>query len=362
MPERRESYKKSDIRMALINALRSREMTRKDIRDFLSEEYKARGKVPAKCPIYDDYKVCKRTVKRAIEYIQKQYGKQLDINKEFGTYKLELYDFPDTVDDTEIQALDVAIQRANNNLHVQKLLKDLKKKITDRLYRKIEHLENRQRAARKINEIDQKINSDYAFVGPHPIIEFDPEIKNRLDAAIYNQHEVKFKYRGKDGKKKDVHMRPLGIMYSPTNVYLIANAFLGANPIHYILSNITDLVETDTSFEPDNNFSIEEYANSMFGTYNDGKVYDIEWLIRDPDAIKAAEKYKFHTTQNFVPHDDGSMSITMRTGGLRAISLYLTQWGGNIIPIKPQELIDEYRALLTRCLDSISTKPEKKKK
>ena len=51
MSERRESYKKSDIRMALINALRSREMTRKDIRDFLSEEYKARGKVPAKCPI-----------------------------------------------------------------------------------------------------------------------------------------------------------------------------------------------------------------------------------------------------------------------------------------------------------------------
>ena len=234
MPESRENYKKTDITLELIRALRSWTMTRAQIRDFLSEEYKRLGKVPAKCTNYDSYKVHPRTVKRHIEAIQKKYGDQLITDG--GNYKLELYDFAedtDEVDDSEIQALEVAIQRTSNNLNVNHLLEKLKSKLTSRMYKKIEHTEPK-RAARRINEIDQKINSDYAFIGPHPIIDFDENVKNTLDSAIYNMHEIDFKYCGKDGKQKNVHMRPLGIMYSPNNVYLIANAFLGANPIHYI--------------------------------------------------------------------------------------------------------------------------------
>lgn len=356
MPELRQSYKKTDITLELIKALRSWTMTRDQIRDFLSEEYKRQGKVPASCTNYDKYKVHPRTVKRQIEAIQAKYGDQLIMDG--GNYKLELYDFAeniDEVDDNEIQALDVAIQRVGSNLNVAHRLESLKSKLVSRMFKKIEKTEPKK-AARKINEIDQKINSDYAFIGPHPIIDFKPEIKNTLDFAICNMREIDFKYIARDGKQKDVHMRPLGIMYSPNNAYLIANAFKGAKPVHYILSNIVSLVETNTRFEPEDDFSIEKYANSMFGVYNDGKVYDIEWLIKDPEIIQIAKKYQFHSSQKFIPNPDGTLTITMRTGGLRAISLYLTQWGGKIIPVKPQELIDEYANLLQGCLDSVANK------
>ena len=86
MSERRDNYRKSDIRLSLINELRARSMTKKDIQDFLSEERKRLGKVPVNCEKTDNYKVSDRTVTRMINSIKDSYGKQLEINKEFGTY------------------------------------------------------------------------------------------------------------------------------------------------------------------------------------------------------------------------------------------------------------------------------------
>ena len=150
---------------------------------------------------------------------------------------------------------------------------------------------------------------------------------------------------------------PLGIMYGPNNVYLVACAYKNTRNCsdfrHYIVSDITKIVDTGNRFNKDNNFSIKEYAKDMFGVYNEGTVYNIEWLIKNPETIEIAKKYQFHPTQEFINNSDGSMTIKMRAGGLYAISIYLTQWGGNIIPIKPKELIVEYKNLLQKCLDTI---------
>lgn len=352
MPESRDDYQKLDTKLSLIKELRARSMTRKDIQDFLSEERKRLGKVPIKCKNPMDYKVDDRTVRRALNSIKKSYGNQLDINKEFGTYKLDLYDFPDTIDETEIQALDVAIQKMGNNKNSKKLLENLKSKLVTRLYHKIERTEPRK-AARKINEMDQKINSNYAVVGPRLITGFDEHIKSALDYAICNLREVQFVYC----KRKEHTVCPLGIMYGPNNVYLIAckckNGKSCGKPLHYILSEISKLRETNVQFDMDPEFSLEKYANSMFGIYNDGKIYDIKWLVKDPKTIKIAKRYLFHPSQNLIDNPDGTLTIEMRTGGLFAMSTFLAQWDGKIIPIKPKELVDEYKKLLRNCLDSI---------
>ena len=87
--------------------------------------------------------------------------------------------------------------------------------------------------------------------------------------------------------------------------------------------------------------------------YNDGKIYDIEWLIKDTKTIAVAKQYLFHPTQQFIENPDGSLTVKMHTGGLHAISSFLTTWNGQIIPIAPKELIDEYKKLLSNCLNSI---------
>lgn len=352
MSELRRNYKKTDMKLQLIDALRARYMTRDDIRNFLSDEWRRRGKVPATCRNPNEYKVSDRTVKRTIDSIRELYGDQLEFNREFGAYKLDLHDFPDTIDDTEIQALDVAIQNMGNNINARKLLEQLKAKLTTRLYRKIEHAAP-ARAARTINDIDQKINSNYAVVGPRLIIDFDENVKSVLDSAIGKQHRVQFTYY--NGREYTVC--PLGIMYGPNNVYLIAyeckDGDVAAVPQYYFLSEITNLTETRDWFARDESFSVAKYANSMFGVYNDGVVYDIEWLIKDTKTIQTARKYMFHTTQELIDNPDGTLTVKMRAGGLYAIGSFLAQWNGKIIPIAPRELIDQYRDILRNCLASI---------
>lgn len=351
MPESRKNYRKSDTRLNLINELRARYMTKKDIQDFLSEACKRTGKVPTTCKNFDSYKVSPRTVNRMLDSIHATYGNQLEINKEYGTYKLDLYDFPDTIDETEIQALDVALQKMGNNKNAQKLLESLKLKLTTRLYRKIKNTEPKK-ATKKIYDTDQNINSNYAFVGPRLIVKFDEKVKSVLDFAINNQHEVHFKYYN-----KETTVCPLGIIDGPNNVYLIAyecknSQFCGV-PRHYILSEISNISDTQNWFARDNKFSIKEYANSMFGIYNDGKIYNIEWLIKNPSTIRIAKKYCFHPSQQFIDNPDGSLTVKMHTGGLQAISAFLATWNGNIIPTKPKELVSNYEKLLKTCLDSI---------
>lgn len=351
MAELRDNYLKSDIKLSLINELRTRPMTRKDIQNFLSQERIRLGKVPINCANPAFYKVCDRTVRRVIGAIIDTYGDQMEFNKAFGTYKLDLLDFPDTIDDMEIQALDIALQKMGNNKNAKKLLERLKAKLTTRLYRKIEHSEPK-RAARKINEIDEKINANYAFVGPRLIIDFDENVKNILDSAISKQCMVQFTYH-----EHEITVCPLGIIYGPNNVYLIAylykNEQIIKQPRHYILSDIVGLKETKNRFSNDDNFSIKEYAESMFGIYNDGIVYDVEWLIQDPITIQVAKKYQFHPKQQFQENPDGTLTVRMRTGGLQAMSTFLAQWDGKIIPIQPQELIVKYKELLQNCMNSI---------
>jgi hypothetical protein len=75
--------------------------------------------------------------------------------------------------------------------------------------------------------------------------------------------------------------------------------------------------------------------------------------IKKPRIIKVAQQYLFHPTQQFVKNTDGSLTVKMRTGGLRAISVFLAQWGGDIIPVKPAALLTEYENLLKNCYNSI---------
>lgn len=352
MPELRENYKKTDIKLALINELRSHSMNYDEIWSCLSDLYRRYGKVSKNCTNLADYKVCKRTVDRTIESIQEMYGDQLEVNKIRKIYKLELRDFPDTINEMEIQALDVAMQKMGNDINARKTLETLKAKLTSRLYRKIEQSEPKK-AECKINDLEQQINSNYAFVGPRLIVDFDEQVKTKLDLAIGKQHKVSFKYY-----KNDTTVCPLGILYGPNNVYLIAYDCKEQGdkpePRHYILSEISDLKTTSEWFARGNEFSIDEYANSMFGVYNDGKVYDVEWLIKDKKTIRVAKKYQFHVSQQFHDNPDGSLTIKMRTGGLRAISVFLAQWGGKIIPVAPKQLKDDYKNLLNGCVASIS--------
>ncbi|MDE6250452.1 MAG: WYL domain-containing protein [Alphaproteobacteria bacterium] len=351
----RRNHRKAKILMELINALRTRDMTFQDIRDLLSDLYIQNDSIDKRSQVgtLNDSKISEKTVQRTLDAVRDIYDTRLDFNPETKSYRLYIDDFPDTLSPEELQALDVAIQKAGANTPIRHLLETLKEKLTTKLYRSIKNLDPK-RGARQVANIQQKIDADFAFIGPHAKITINPDIKAQLDDAILNQHKVIIQYKGRQHT-----VCPLGVMYGPNNVYMVAKICwkdtIGDMPLNYILPEISAITDTGEWFARDNAFTIETYANSMFGVFHEPNTYDIEWRVA-PHAATEALRYQFHPTQKITKNPDGSLTIRFQAGGLYAISLYLTQWGGAITPTAPAELITMYRTLLRDCMNSISTK------
>ncbi len=298
--------------------------------------------------------VSKRTIKRICDAIVQWYGPERCYkDDETGKWHLEATDIPEKIEMDELKALHTVIQKIEKNNVLAQPLKSLNAKLTTR-FEKILVNKNPGKKLKTLADAEMQRTAYFAFIGPHAIINDAPDVRNVLDDAIFRQEIIEFTYKN----KKHV-VRPLGIMYGPSNAYLVSQEvslndiddFI-EEPALYILENITDAKSTHKNFIKDNNFSIQKYANQFFGIYHDKKIYDVEWRVEKTSA-DAAQRFQFHPTQQITKNSDGTLTIKMRSGGLRAMATYIFQWAGDIVPVAPQELVDTYTQLLETCLDSV---------
>lgn len=181
-----------------------------------------------------------------------------------------------------------------------------------------------------------------------PYLTVDKEILSELQRAIQECHQVEIEYNG-----KKTTTCPLGFLYGIRNNYLVAaNQKYISNPIKYILSDIKSVKITDKSFDA-SCFDINKYAARSFGVYTDTQDgYDVEWLVKK-EAAKDAKKYVFHPSQKITENPDGTLTIRFHTDGLREMAWHLFTWGGTIKPIKPAELISEYKNCIRLASESL---------
>ena len=343
----RQNYKKTDIKLNLIQALRQCPMTFEAIKSFLSQEYQRNGKVGKKTGIIQDYEVSDKTVHRMINSIQEMYPKEFSKSEYDKTYSLDLCGFPDTITDEDIQALDIVIKKTGKD--AKEILKSLKTKLASKL--------ERARGKKESEDLEDILETTNFFViGPQAQIDISQDIRNALTKAIHRQHKLTITYDSKP-TPKEYTVCPLGMLHGPNNIYLIAlmNEKYMNSMTTFMVTKIIKAKETSEYFTKDNNFSMQQYANSMFGIpYNEEtkKEYDIEWLIKK-EIKNSAKKYIFHPTQVFTDNADGSMTVKFHACNIDAIAKYICQWAGKIVPIAPKELVIKYHDLLNECLSSL---------
>lgn len=343
----RPHHKKTDIKLDLIKALRRNPMSKERIKEFLSQEFRLLGRYNKRTGTIDDYTVSDKTVQRMIASLKEEYSEDVFFMNDYGCYEFHLCSFPDTITEEDIQALDIVIKKSGKDANLKENLKELKAKLSSKL--------EMMRGHRESEDFEDKLQkTNFFVVGPQAQINTDPIVQNTLTTAIHIQHKVKITHYGNEHT-----VCPLGILHGPNNDYLVA--LMDENDSKSIRSfkmeQISNAVDLGTWFEKDNNFSMQEYANSMFGVpYNDEtkKEYDIEWMVKGTKKLKdSVKRYIFHPTQIFSDNPDGSLSIKFHANNLEAIAKYICQWGGAIIPVAPKELVNKYKELLKTCLDSV---------
>jgi predicted DNA-binding transcriptional regulator YafY len=146
---------------------------------------------------------------------------------------------------------------------------------------------------------------------------------------------------------------PLGFLYGIQNNYLVASYVnQTSRPRHYILDQIQSAALTSKTFDA-NGFDLRKYAEKSFGSWiaHSGG-YKVKWKVR-PEAAERASRFVFHPTQKITPQKDGGLIVEFVADGLREMAWHLMTWEGNIKPIAPKELVDEYKNQLKLAAEAL---------
>lgn len=243
---------------------------------------------------------------------------------------------PDFISPDEIIALHNAARMVKNNADISRSLETLSGK-----------LENINKSNR-VN-IDDLVLSSGTVAIPYPKISTNKDILIPLQNAILGFKMVEIVY-GNHRQK----VCPLGFLYGRANNFLVAAPpeFI-KTPVKYVLGDIKSVRVLDKSFDADG-FDIKKYAAKSFGVYienNDG--FDVEWCV-SKSAAADAKQYNFHPTQKITENSGGTLTIKFHACGLREMAWHLFTWGGEIVPVAPSELVEEYKTLLSNATKSVA--------
>jgi len=322
MKQGRDNYNRLYELLALINAMRGTlgGLTYDDIQDRFGWE--------------------RKTVERMLKLLENTYMSSFvrergDSNRMF--YRLSRGDVfpPGFISENEVVALRTALGFVKTNEPLRLPLESLAGK-----------LESLTGGAAASNIEDMALASGTASA-PRPCIKFDRKIMETLQTAILAYRVVKIKYRrAVDSAAYQLTLCPLGFIYGIQNNYLVAS-YVGQTSLqrHYILDQIQSAALTAKMFDA-KGFDLRKYAEKSFGSWiSSGGGYKVKWKVK-PEAAERASRFVFHPTQKITRQKDGGLIVEFVADGLREMVWHLMTWEGNIKPLAPKELIDEYRKQL----------------
>ncbi|GHV08246.1 DNA-binding transcriptional regulator [Campylobacterota bacterium] len=272
----------------------------------------------------------RRTAERMVRTIEQLYPSAFEktVDGKRAYFKLAKQPVlpPIYIDQTDIATLHTAARYMEQHKEIFAKLNALSHKLTamDKC------------AERYMNNIEQLTMIYGIASAPRPFIKLDEKIIASLQNAVIRSSEVNITHLD-----REITTQPLGFLYGGKS-YLVAGD--PKSPRLFLLHNITAVEILDSSFDADN-FDINKFASASFGVYREGKIYNVK-LIVSAQAAASAKMYRFHPTQQFTDQADGRLLIEFSADGLLEMCNHIFTWRGEMIPIEPQELVDQYNELL----------------
>jgi predicted DNA-binding transcriptional regulator YafY len=176
--------------------------------------------------------------------------------------------------------------------------------------------------------------------GPRPIIR--GETIEELRKALLACRRIYFRYRSRrTGRSTGRAAEPYGFLFGSRH-YLVARV-PDARPEFRIfsLADIEHVTVQGDSFERDPSFRLQDFAANAFGVFQEDPV-DVVWRFK-PRAAPFAVEWIFHPTQKMEKHEDGSLTVRFRAGGLKEMAWHVYTWGGDLEVLEPAALAEMCR-------------------
>ena len=136
-------------------------------------------------------------------------------------------------------------------------------------------------------------------------------------------------------RRKRVRVCPHGILYG-NRTFLVASVEGEETMRLWRLGNIENPQPTNDTFERDANFDLQRYAKQSFGTFQESPANVV--LRFSAKAARDARAFVFHPDQRLQEHDDGTVTVSFKAGGLDEMCWHLVTWGEHVTVERPVRL------------------------
>lgn len=219
---------------------------------------------------------------------------------------------------------------------LKRLLIELEAKIKNRLPEK----------TLKKTEADMENQNETEIYLQHPVNRFTAEnekVISLIKQAADSFHKMSFSYITATGKTGKRCVSPYGVIHHFGKSYLIAEE--NGEILTFNILNIRDAKPLEQTFHKPVDFSLKEYAGqNAIGIFHGDEENIV--LLFTKEAASFIENYSFHPTQKMKKNKDGSVTLSMRTGGLRELCYFLVAWEDSVQIIAPELLKQTMREVL----------------
>ena len=292
--------------------------------------------------IQDEYEVSRRTAIRMRDMIARLFPMEEVTNYSSRVKKWRLTKTPLTkmvcFTSEELAELERCKRHAKNmNLtNSTDLINDIVSKI---------NTINSQKAMK--TDIEAMLEAEGYARRQFPRIKISSVTLNVISEGLKAYKKIQFEYTNKKGETSTLKVQPYAIIYGE-NTLLLAYNEKKKGFRHYYFHMIKNPKVLDEYFDKDENFNLEEYLSRSFGIFQEEPM-DIKLLFSKEVGTDVIE-YNFHSTQKIKQNKDGTVTVTMHTGGKKEICWHLFKWGKNVKILEPKELINTYESLLQEAL------------
>ena len=168
-----------------------------------------------------------------------------------------------------------------------------------------------------------------------------PGLLALLRRCIRAERVVAFDYLAQaSGRRRRRRVQPYGVL-TGTRAFLVAReagrAGAAADGLRlWRLGNVENAAETDETFERDPAFELASYARQSFGTFQERPSGVV--LRFSGSAVRDAKGFVFHPAQTMRTHEDGTLTVRFRAGGIAEMCWHLVTWGDQVVVEQPLRL------------------------
>lgn len=297
---------------------------------YIDQQIRAEN-FPNSRSVAERFEVSERTVADDRRHMIDRLGAPIEFDTDMGGwyYADETWVLPATIiSEGELLALFLG-----QVVSQQYLGTPFEKQLRDGLTKIAKHLPNEVRL--DLAEASQCYTVNTGFVSS-----VNSTLMEKLQLAIRERRQFWMRYyTATRGDRRERTVNPYHLYLALGHWYLIAYDHWRDEIRNFRLSRIEEWRVLSQRFEPDPNFSAEDYIAQGFFT-SMGKVYDIVIQFNEYQARYIREQ-QWHSTQEPLEElPDGSIILRFRSGGLDAIQRWVMQYGSHAEVLEPAELRD----------------------